>query len=300
MTHALDTIGKYLDKQILPVLQGQSILRKLIPLNTELSGKGIGMTAVETFNYAATGGASTDYMIHESQADTMDITSDILKMPIQQQEITIDARTWKALTANGTKIEADSAQEMASNIVTEQDLNGIMGWKPDGTAIEIDGLYSVAGNTYGGATFATYGNAVIAVANAKKLLKADKIFSSAYNLTLHGDQFAELDSSESTTGVEEWGKVKRMLNNGAESGPGAVLESNDLAAGTAMVTPVASQENLRYFDLIEAQAPMNRVFIIGDEETSPVHIRQVAGLTQRFKHLDSSDNDPCVCTVTGI
>lgn len=300
MVSALETIGKYLDTTILPVLKAQSVLRKLIPLNTALSGNGIGMMAIETFNYVATGGASTDYMIHESQADSMDITSDILKIPVQQQEITIDARTWATMVANGTNIEADSAMEMAANISIEQDFNGIMGWTPDGTNVEIDGLYSVAGNTYGGATFATYGNALAAVANAKKLLKADNIFSTAYNLTLHGDQFAELEQSESTTGVEEWSKVLRILNNSAENAGGQILESNDLTAGTAMVTPIASQENIRYFDLIEAQAPMNRLFIIGDDQTSPTHIRQVAALSQRFKHLDGSGNDPCVCTVTDI
>ncbi|MCK5012729.1 MAG: encapsulin [Candidatus Omnitrophica bacterium] len=295
MVSALEAIGKHLDREIVPVLKSQSIIRKLIPLNKQLSGKGIGLTAVETFNYAATGGASTDYMIQEHQSDTMDITSDTLKIPVQQQEITIDARTWKMLTSNGTKIESDSAAEMAANISVEQDTNGIQSWKPDGTNVEIDGLYSVAGNTYAGASFDTYGNAILAATNAKKELKADNIRSSAYNLTLHGDQYAELEGSLSTTGVEEMPQVKRILGAGGE-----VLESNDLTAGTGMVTPIASQENKRFFDLVEAQAPVNRVFVIGDPETSPVHIRQVAAMTQRFKHLDSSDNDACVCTVTGI
>lgn len=300
MTNALGTIGKYLDREIIPVLQGESVLRKLIPLNTKLSGRGLGMTAIDNFNYVATGGASTDYMIHESQSDTMDVTKSTLRIPIQQQEITIDAITWKSLVANGTKIDADAAQEMASNIVTEQDVNGIMGWKPDGSAVEIEGLYSIAGNTYGGASFGTFGNAVKAVANAKKALKASKIMSTAYNLTLHGTQYAELDASQSTTGVEEYKQVLRILNNGDLTGPGQILETDDLAAGTGMVTPIASQVNKRYFDLIEAQKPINRIFVIGDEETSPVHIRQVAALTQRFKHLDTSGDDPCVCTVTGI
>ena len=295
MVSALEAIGKHLDREIVPVLKSQSIIRKLIPLNKQLSGKGIGLTAVETFNYAATGGASTDYMIQEHQSDTMDITSDTLKIPVQQQEITIDARTWKMLVANGTKIETDSAAEMAANISVEQDTNGIQSWKPDGTNVEIDGLYSVAGNTYAGASFDTYGNAILAATNAKKELKADNIRSNGYNMTLHGDQYAELEGSLSTTGVEEMPQVKRILGAGGE-----VFESNDLTAGTGMVTPIASQENKRFFDLVEAQAPINRVFVIGDPETSPVHIRQVAAMTQRFKHLDSSDNDACVCTVTGI
>lgn len=300
MTNALGAIGRYFDRQIKPVLQGESVIRKLIPLNTELSGKGIGMTSIETFNYTATGGASTDYMIHESQTDTMDITSDVLKIPVQQQEITIDARTWAAYVANGTNVEADAVLDMAANISKEQDTNGIAGWAPDGTNTEMDGLYSVAGNTYSGATFGTYGNAILAASNAKKLLKADNITSTAYNLTLHGDQFAEIESSVSTTGVEEYKQVLRILNNGSLTGEGQILESNDLMAGQGMVTPVASQANRRYFDLIEAQTPMNRLFVIGDPETSPVHVRQVAAMTQRFKHLDASDNDACVCSVTGI
>ena len=300
MTNALADIGATLDGKIVPVLQGESVLRKLIPLNTELSGKGIGMTSVDTFNYVATGGASTDYMINEKQADTMDITKDSLRIPVQQQEITVDARTWAAMQMGGSDIEADAIQEMTSNIVAEQDINGIAGWKPNGTDIEIDGLYSVAGNTFAGATYGTYGNAILAASSVKKALKADKVKSTAYNMTLHGDQFAELESSVSTTGVEEYKQVLRILNNGSLLGEGQILESNDLTAGTGMITPIASQENLRYFDLIEPQAPMNKLFVIGDEDTSPIHIRQVAALTQRFKHLDSSDNDVCVCTLTGI
>lgn len=300
MVNALEEIGKHLDKSIVPVLRGESVLRKLIPLNTELSGKGIGMTALETFNYTATGGASTDYAIHENQADTMDVTKDTLKIPIQQQEITVGAVEWASLTAFGANIEADVALEIASNIVAEQDTNGIAGWKPNGTDVEIDGMYSVAGNTFGGASFGTYGSAVAAATNAKKLLKADKVYSSGYNMTLHGDQLAELDGSQSTTGVDEWDRILRILNNGNKTGPGQILESNDLTAGTGMVSPIASQENRRFFDIVEAQSPMNRVFVVGDPETSPTHIRQVAALTQRFKHLDSSGNDACICTLTGI
>lgn len=300
MANSLEKIGKYLDREVVPILRAQSVLRQLIPLNKKLSGKGIGMTAIETFNYTATGGASTDYEINENQADTMDITDDILKIPIQQQEIKISARTFEVMQKNGSNIEADSIQEITSNVVAEQDTNGIAGWKPNGTDVEIDGLYTVAANTYGGATFGTYGNAVKAATNAKKELKADNVISSGYNMTLHGDQLAELDGSQSTAGIDEWDRVLRILNNGNKNGPGQILQSDDLTAGTGMVTPIASQENLRFFDLIEAQTPMNRVFIIGDPKTSPVHIRQVAALTQRFKHLDSSDNDPCVCTLTGI
>lgn len=300
MTNALADIGKKLDEDIVPILRGESVLRKLIPLNTKLSGKGIGMTSIDTFNYTATGGASTDYMIQEKQADTMDITQDTLKIPVQQQEITVDARTWAAMQMGGSDVEAASIQEMTSNIVAEQDINGIAGWKPNGATVEIDGMFSVAGNTYGGASFGTYGNAVKAVTNAKKLLKADKVYSSAYNLSLHGDQLAELEGSQSTAGIDEWERVLRILNNGSKTGAGEILQSDDLTAGNGMVTPIASQENLRFFDLIEAQSPMNRLFVIGDDETSPIHIRQVAALTQRFKHLDSSDNDVCVCTLTGI
>lgn len=300
MANALANIGRRLDREIIPVLQSQSLLRKLIPLNTDFSGKGIGMTSVESFNYKATGGASTDYMIHESQSDTMDVTSDVLKIPIQQQELTIDARTWVTMTDNGTNIESDLFMDMAANIVTEQDVNGIAGWKPNGTDIEIDGMYSVAGNTFGGAGFDVYGNAVKAVAGAKKLLKADNVYSEAYNLTLHGDQFAELEVSQTTSGSEEWAKVQRLLNNGVDNGPGMIFESNDLAPGTGMVSPIASQENRRYFDIVEAQTPMNRLFVIGDEKTSPVHARMISAFTQRFKHLDDSDLDPCVCSVIGI
>jgi hypothetical protein len=301
MTNAMQTIGRRWDREVIPVLHSDSVLRKLIPLNTTLSGVGLGATSISSFNYRGTSGASTDYKINEDQSDTIDVSENVLKVPIQQQETTVDAITWKSMTKNGTNVEADIAMDMASNIAAEQDTNGIIGWKPDGTNVEIDGLYSIAGNTYGGSSFGTYGNAISAAANAKKLLKADNIKSRAYNMTLHGDQMAELEASQSSTGVSELDKVLSILNNGNVANGGEVIESNDLATGTAMVTPIASQDNLRFFDLVEVQAPMNRIFVVGDEETSPVHVRQVAALTQRFKHIDEdTGKDPCVCTITGI
>ncbi len=300
MTNALASIGRRLDREIVPVLQSQSLLRKLIPLNTDLSGGGIADTSVETINYTATGGASTDYEIHESQSDKVDVTNSILRIPIQQQELTIKPRTWAIMTKNGTNIETDVFKVLAKNIAIEQDTNGIVGWKPNGNDVEIDGMYSVAGNTFSGSSFDVFGNAIKAVAGAKKMLKADSVYSTAYNLTLHGDQFAELETSLSTSGNREWPMVLGVLNNGDDTGPGMIFESNDLLPETAMVSPIASQENRMYFDLIEAQTPMNRLFIIGDELTSPVHERMVAAFTQRFKHPDDDGKDPCVCSVTDI
>ena len=299
MVNALTKIGKYLDREMVAVLQRNTTARQLVPLNAPLSGKGIGMTSIDTFNMVATGGASTDYKINENQEDKIDVTVDTLKIPVQQQEITVDSRTWASMVSNGPEIETDIVAEMTANISKEQDTNIIMGWKPDGTAYEMDGLYQAAGNTYAGSTFGTYGNAIKTVTNAKKLLRADNVYSQAYNLTLHGDQLAELEGSHDT-GISEMKQVLSILNNGVDGGPGRVIESNDLTAGTGMITPIASQENKRYFDLVEAQAPRNSLWITGDPDSSPTHIRQVASLVVRFKHLDSSDNDVCVCTATGI
>ena len=94
-----------------------------------------------------------------------------------------------------------------------------------------------------------------------------------------------------------------VLNRDAPNGskPGRVFESIDLEPGTAMVSPIASQENIRYFDILETQVPTNYLwFEEGNVDTGDVKLRQVGALVPRFKHLDDDGLDVCVCAIEGF
>lgn len=300
MANALKDLGKSWDKDIVAVLAEQTIGRKLIPKNAALSGKGVGMTSVETRAYTARSGAIINYDIVEDIEDAVDITSKTLKIPVQQDDARIKRRDWEAYKLAGVPIDNDIAIDMAANVAAKEDALIIDGWKPDGTNYALKGMYKVANNTFGGASFGTVGNALAAVANAISLLRADKIYSVGWNLVLNPVQYGELEASYSTTLGLEYDAVLKMLNRNAPGNPGRVYESSNITAGTGMVAPVATPANKRFFDLVVAQEPKHDVWYETSEETGPIRARLVGALVPRFKHLDGSDLDNCICTLTGI
>lgn len=300
MANALKDLGKAWDKDIVAVLAEQTIGRKLIPKNEALSGKGLGMTSVETRAYTARSGAVINYDIQEDLEDAIDITAKTLKIPVQQDDARIKRRDWEAYKLAGVAIDNDIAIDMAANVAAKEDALIIDGWKPDGTNYALKGMYKVANNTFGGADFGTVGSALAAVANAISLLRADKIYSVGWNLVLNPVQYGEVEASYSTTLGLEYDAVLKMLNRNAPGSPGRIYESSNITAGTGMVAPVATAANKRFFDLVIAQEPKHDVWYETSEETGPIRARLVGALVPRFKHLNGSDLDNCICTLTGI
>ena len=300
MANALKDLGKAWDADIVAVLGEQTIGRKLIPKNETLSGKGIGMTSVETRAYTARSDAVINYDIQEDIEDAVDITSKTLKIPVQQDDARIKRRDWEAYKLAGVPIDNDIAIDMAANVAEKEDAMIINGWAPDGSNYYVKGMYQVANNTYGGAGFETAGKALAAVANAIALLRADKIYSVGWNLVLNPVQYGELDASYSTTLGLEYDAVLKMLNRNAPGSPGRIYESSSIVAGTGMVAPVATAANKRFFDLVIAQEPKHDIWYETSEDTGPIRARLLGALVPRFKHLDGSDLDNCICTLTGI
>ena len=300
MSNALKDLGKAWDAAIVAVLGEQTIGRKLIPKNEALSGKGIGMTSVETRAYTARSDAVINYDIQEDIEEAVDITSKTLKIPVQQGDARIKRRDWEAYKLAGVAIDNDIAIDMAAKVAEKEDSMIIDGWKPDGTNYYVKGMYQVANNTFSGAGFDTVGSALAGVANAIALLRADKIYSVGWNLVLNPVQYGELEASYSTTLGLEYDQVLKMLNRNAPGSPGRVYESSSIVAGTGLVAPVATVANKRFFDLIVAQEPKHDIWYETSKDTGPIRARLLGALVPRFKHLDSSDLDNCICTLTGI
>ena len=301
MANALAELGKQWDDVIVPVLQTNAIGKMLMPINTDLSGKGLGALSIDTFNYVARGSAQISYNIQQNIEDRVDITVGDLKIPVLQDDVVIPRRDWDAYALRGVPLEDDIANDMAAKVATQMTSLVVMGWKPDGTNYTIKGMYQVADNTVAGSDFDTFGNALKTVAAAISKLKEDGIYSAGYNLGLSSLNYAELLGSYSSAGVSEYEAVLNMLNADATGQIGRVFDCGDLAAGTGMVAPVASQENRRYFDIVEPQEPTFSLWYAdGNTESGDVKTRLLGAAVPRFKHLDSSGKDDCVCTITGL
>jgi len=300
MVNALANLKNQWDKDIAPTLYAQDISKQLMPINPQLSNQGLGVLSIDSLKYVARGSASINYDIQQDIEDTVNIDLANLKIPVQQDDTKIRRRDWEAYVKQGIPISSDLAQDMAANIAVQRTTLVVDGWKPDGTNYDINGMYQVANNTVAGADFDTFGNAYKTVAACLKELKTDKIYSPGYNLVLAGLNYAELMGSISTNGVSEAQMVLDLLNRDAPPGtqPGRIFEGTDLAAGTGMVAPIAAQANLRYFDLIETQEPVNHLwFEDGNEVSGDIKARQIGAMVPRFKHLVGG-KDNCVCTIS--
>lgn len=302
MVNALAQIGKYWDVEVAEVIRAQTIGRKLIPVNTKLSYKGLGMTEVATNAYTARTAAVIDYDIVEDNlaADTIDVTGKTLKVPVQQDDCKIKRRAYESFKLRGTPIEADRAADMASNVVDQEDALIINGWAPDGTNYELNGMFKVANNTATGADFDTYGNALASVSAGLAELWTDNIHSAGYNLLLHPTEYGKLIGSYSSAGIWEYTQVLEQLNANAPAKPGMIYQTTNITATTGLIAPIASQANKRFFDLVIAQRPTNEVWTEGAPQTGSVLARLVGALVPRFKHVDSSGLDDCICTLTGL
>jgi hypothetical protein len=192
---------------------------------------------------------------------------------------------------------------MAVNVAIQQNKLVVDGWAPNGTDYLIKGMYQVAKNSVSGADSGTFGNMLKNVSAAIKTLKStEKIVSRGYNVGLAPFNAAELDASIQY-GVSEYQLIMDLINKGFPkgTGPGQIIECDDLTAGTGFVAPVPTPENLRFFDLAEPQIPVNQVWYQdGNIESGDIKVRQIGAMVPRFKHQTATATDPCVCTITGM
>ncbi|MDD4521690.1 MAG: hypothetical protein PHW84_01895 [Methanosarcina sp.] len=291
------------DPTIVPVLTEQSVGRQLMPVNPTLSNKGLGVLTIDNLRYVARSGAITNYDVQKDIEDTIDIESAQIRIPVQQDMVRIKYRDWLAYQNKKIAIENDISTDMTAKIAREQDKIIVDGWKPQGSAYLIKGMYQVAGNSVTGADSGTYGNVKSAASAAISKLKTSGVYSAGYNLEIASFNYAELMDSENSTGKPEAPAVLEILNAAAPNGsqPGQIIEVPDLAAGTAMVSPIASQANLRFFDIIETQVPENDLWYEGGNPKGDILMSQVGALVPRFKHLDqATQTDPCVCKITAL
>ena len=286
MVNALQNLAKYFDKEMIKPLQQRFIGRKLVPKNTVISGKGIGMETVDVWTLARMADATISLGLPTGYEDTADVTKETLELPILHHPFTLPRRMYETYKMAGIGIEAALALEAAYRVQLQEEALILNGWAPDGATYTIKGLYQSANNTEATADdFGTYGNAVAKIALAKAVLETDSIYG-PFNLVLNPTQENELLGSFSTTGASEWDQVMKMLKGGEIfSSP-----TQTAATGMLMATP-----NKAYFDLVipqEYKTQLNEDPKLGS--LSPIHGVVYECLAPRVKQTNA------ICTLTGI
>lgn len=290
MVNALENIAKYFDTELIKPLQQRFVGRKLIPKNTELSGKGIGMESVDVWTLASMESATISLGLPEAYGDTADVTSDTLKLPIISEPFVLPRRMYESYKMKGIGIEAAMAIEAAYQVQLKEEALLLDGWKPDGTNYMIKGLYQSANNSEATSDdFGTYGNAVEKVALAIAELETDSIYG-PFNMVLNPTQENELYGSFSTTGASEYDQIMKMLN---KNGSGAeIFSSPTQTVATGMILPVA---NKTYSDLVIPQDYKN---LINEDsklgELSPLFGMVYEAMAPRVKQINS------ICKLTNI
>ena len=292
MANALDDIAKYFDTELIMPLQQRFVGRKLIPKNEELSGKGIGMESVDVWSLGSLASAQISLGLPSEFGDTADVTSDTVQLPILSEPFTLPRRMYEAYKLKGIGIEGAMALQAAYQVQLQEEALLLDGWAPDGTNYVINGLYQAANNTEGTADdFGTYGKATEKVTLAKALLEADSVYG-PFNMVLNTVQYNQLLASESTTGMPEWDRVMKILNDGEDDGPAQIFSSPTQTVDTGMMLAVADKT---YFDLVIPQEYKNQI----NEDPKLGAISPLFGLVYECLVPRVHQTD-AICTLTAI
>jgi uncharacterized linocin/CFP29 family protein len=258
MTTAFKKAARYVDQELVNPLRAGNLIRKLLPLNTRIAGRGI--KNVDYYSITEMSDAMITYDIDTGEASTDNINVSVtnIAIPVIKKHFKIPRRDFDAFENQGIPFDTAAALSAGAMVTKAENSLGVQGWKRDGSAYQINGLYQAAGNTTAGSSFGTFGGALTSIADALALFDADNVFADSWNLTLNSVQRRELQKSVST-GIVEEELVRKVL------GPqGDIFVSNDLVAGTGLLTPVDTSG--QYFDLINPDGPKT---VIGEDSKLP-------------------------------
>jgi len=209
------------------------------------------------------------------------------------KEFEIPKADFDTFTKNGVNLSTVAAQSAAQVIGELEDDILLQGWIPDGSSYFEKGLYQIAGNSYTTAKhFDTYGNAIAAVSGALALLREDNINGVNFNFTINPAQYTLLESSLSNYGLREWDQVLSILNGIPGAEKGEIYWSNDITAGTGLISPVDTAG--KYMDLVIGANYITDVYAANNSQFSPIAGIVVASLYPRVAYPNA------ICTLTDL
>lgn len=285
VTSTLEQFSEYVDTTLVDPLRAVLIGRKLVPVTKP---HGLGKSSVVFHALTDMGDGTVSWTFSDAGKDVMRTSPTTLKMPIHRKDYTIDRRAYEAYRSEGIDFDSATALSAAFKAAKKEDATIIDGYAFDGTTYDVNGLYQGAGNTYGGASFATAGNPTKALAGAYAELETDDVPIGKMNLVLHPDQRAELRYLRSANGVKEEPEVLDALNGGA------IYTTKVLTTGTALVLP-AIEQAAGFFDFFLGVDWTTEHGIDSEHpDTSDLSGRVYSTGVLRIKHSEA------ICTITGI
>lgn len=263
MATALQKAATYFDTEIVAPLRQKTMARKLITVKPRVKGDGI--KAADVLKVVEMGAAQIAYKLpKEMSRDMVRIDKTTVNIPLLYKGYEVDRDAFDVWKERGVALDAAAAVSAAQVIAVEEDTAIIDGWKPDGTNYVMDGLYQSAGQDLTTTLdFGTYGNAKKAVAGGLAALEAVFVYP-PFNLTLNPVQHGELVMSESTSGIEEYPRIIKVLNGNVDGGSGRIFSSPAVADGTGLLSPVDPARV--YIELLNPQPVRN---VLGEDSKMP-------------------------------
>ena len=263
MVTALQKAATYFDTEIVAPLRQKTMARKLITVKPRVKGDGI--KAADVLKVVEMGAAQIAYKLpKEMSRDMVRIDKTTVNIPLLYKGYEVDRDAFDVWKERGVALDAAAAVSAAQVIAVEEDTAIIDGWKPDGTNYVMDGLYQSAGQDLTTTLdFGTYGNAKKAVAGGLAALEAVFVYP-PFNLTLNPVQHGELVMSESTSGIEEYPRIIKVLNGNVDGGPGRIFSSPAVADSTGLLSPVDPARV--YIELLNPQPVRN---VLGEDSKMP-------------------------------
>lgn len=279
---AAKDLDKILKDPVRQMMKGRLLFAKTYQLPA-------GKMTVEKFTWTDMGASSIAYSLPEGELnrDSGYVGVGEVKVPLNYKGWMVSKTEFDSMKNEGFDLVAKNAESAAYQIALREDDMIFLGWAPDGTNYQVEGLYTDAGNDYStGKDFGTFGNPTDAIAGAFALLDADNIGGVNFNLGLNPAQYRELQASRSANGVREWPDILDMLNSSGNPAKGTIYWSNDITAASGLMSPVDTSG--KYIDLVIAMDMQN---IMGVDSKlgsiSPVYGLTIEAVRPRV-HQDTS------------
>ena len=246
MTNALATFSKKVEAELVDPLRQVNIGRKLVYVTPE---QGFGITSVDWGKITEMSEGYVSFGFTSGNEDVIDVALTNNKVPVYWKDYKVPRRMYESWKVNGTDIDNASALSAGYRAISSEDLAIIQGVSNDGTNYDINGLYQGAGSDCSTSLdFATWGNAIKAIAGAKTAMVANNVpaYNLPLNMVLGATNYGQLASSvHSTSGALEMPIVEKMLNGGVVFVvPDAVLPDSD---GLVLPTPAAGRQYVDFY-----------------------------------------------------
>lgn len=228
------------------------------------------------------------------ERDEIKTTADSVRMVYLSKGWQISNKKWKAFETEGVDLPVENMNSALRVIGTKENEMLTTSYKPDNSNVRVNGLYAGAGNTHGGSSFGTPGNAISAVGSGLSLIRADKISGVNHNLILPEAEYTQLSISRSTTtGLREWNDIIELLNMEGGPAPGRIIMNPYMAENTGLLSP--ADPDGQYIELLVGQDITNEVGRDSREPvTSPLYGKTYEKIAPHIIHADA------LCTLTGI